>query len=64
MAILVDYVCPTCTGRFESWAAAPPPAAAACPACGASARRAWSPIGLSRGATSGDDPRRTSAAPP
>jgi DNA-directed RNA polymerase subunit RPC12/RpoP len=48
MAILVDYVCRTCAGRFEDWTTTPA-AAPRCPACGAQARRAWSPVGLSRG---------------
>lgn len=50
MPILVDYVCRTCSGRFEDWTATPAPATRRCPACGAQARRAWSPVGLSRGA--------------
>ncbi|GAA4884316.1 hypothetical protein GCM10023403_59730 [Pseudonocardia benzenivorans] len=64
MAILVDYSCPTCAGRFESWSAAPPPATRTCPACGTPARRAWSPVGLSRGAAGGGERRRPPLTPP
>jgi hypothetical protein len=49
VSVLVDYVCPTCAGRFEQWITTPAPATGTCPACGGVARRAWSPIGLTRG---------------
>ncbi|WP_141566227.1 zinc ribbon domain-containing protein [Pseudonocardia sp. N23] len=64
MAILVDYVCPTCTGRFEAWAATPPPTTHRCPACGGPARRAWSPIGLGRGPAAGSERHPLPAAEP
>jgi hypothetical protein len=53
MAILVDYACPACRGRSEQWADNPVPSHAACPACGAQARRAWSPVGLASGSQTG-----------
>jgi hypothetical protein len=46
MAILVDYVCRTCSGRSEAWVPSPPPASRDCPACGAAASRAWAPVGM------------------
>jgi putative FmdB family regulatory protein len=74
MPILVDYACPACRGRTEQWADNPVPSHATCPACGAQARRAWSPVGLASGpdtgrsrpepvvGTAGAGPRRS--APP
>jgi hypothetical protein len=53
MAILVDYACPACRGRSEQWADNPVPSRATCPACGAQARRAWSPVGLASGSETG-----------
>jgi hypothetical protein len=53
MAILVDYTCPACRGRSEQWADNPVPSHAACPACGAQARRAWSPVGLASSSQTG-----------
>jgi putative FmdB family regulatory protein len=53
MAILVDYACPACRGRSEQWADNPVPSHAACPACGAQARRAWSPVGLASSSQTG-----------
>ena len=46
MAILVDYRCRSCAARFEQWVSAPAPHRLACPACGADASRAWSPVAL------------------
>ncbi|GEL22233.1 hypothetical protein PSU4_11870 [Pseudonocardia sulfidoxydans NBRC 16205] len=62
MAILVDYMCPTCAGRFEVRVPVPPPTSRACPACGRTARRAWAPIGLTRGAAR-QSPRPAVAEP-
>src|ERR1700730_7632663 len=53
MAILVDYACPACRGRSEQWADNPVPSQATCPACGAQARRARSPVGLAGGSETG-----------
>jgi hypothetical protein len=50
MPILVDYACLACGGRSEQWADNPVPPDGTCPACGARARRAWSPVGLAGGA--------------
>lgn len=46
MAILVDYRCQSCAGRFEQWVPTPAPHRLVCPACGADAPRAWSPVAL------------------
>lgn len=43
--VLVDYRCDTC-GRHEAVVPRPIPAAKACPACGAQARRLFSSAGL------------------
>ena len=64
MAILVDYVCPTCAGRFEARVAIPPPTSRDCPACGSTARRAWAPVGLSRGGASAPAGPRAATAEP
>ncbi len=53
MAILVDYACAACRGRSELWTDNPVPSHAICPACGAQARRAWSPVGLASGSETG-----------
>jgi putative FmdB family regulatory protein len=53
MPILVDYACPACRDRTEQWADNPVPSHAICPACGAQARRAWSPVGLVSGSKTG-----------
>jgi putative FmdB family regulatory protein len=46
MAILVDYRCRSCAARFEQWVSRPAPHRLICPACGADASRAWSPVAL------------------
>ena len=63
MPILVDYACAACGGRSEQWAEIPVASHRTCPACGARARRAWSPVGLAGGTR---DPERPSSggAPP
>lgn len=49
MSLLVDYRCDRCLGRTEAWVRSPVPATRPCPACGGTAKRAWSPVGLVRG---------------
>lgn len=61
MPLLVDFVCTGCGTRQEHWTPSPPPAAMACPTCGRSARRVWSPIRLGRGAS--QDAASTKASP-
>lgn len=46
MSVAVDYRCGRCGGRHERRVASPPPAVMPCPACGAGARRVWSPLGV------------------
>jgi hypothetical protein len=64
MAILVDYVCRTCTGRVEAWVPSPAPAQRDCPACGAAATRAWAPVGMVSGRSSRARPERAPTASP
>lgn len=49
MAILVDYVCPSCGCREERWTPSPPATTSRCAGCGGESRRAFAAIGLSRG---------------
>jgi hypothetical protein len=55
--IVVDYACRDCGAMSEHWLASPPPTAVACPRCGGSARRRWSPIGLTSTAATRPDTR-------
>jgi hypothetical protein len=67
MSILVDYRCDQCLGRTEAWVPSPVPATWPCPACGAAAKRAWSPVGLLRGPaglSSSTGPAGRAEAPP
>lgn len=66
MAILVDYACSACRGRFEVRVAVPPPPIHSCPACGGHGRRIWAPVGLLRrpGGTSGATNASSSLAGP
>jgi putative FmdB family regulatory protein len=64
MPILVDYACAACGGRSEQWAENPVASHRTCPACGARARRAWSPVGLAGGARDRAGPASTPSDTP
>jgi predicted nucleic acid-binding Zn ribbon protein len=48
--VIVDFLCATCGTTAERVVSSPPPASAACDACGGAARRLFSGVGLLRGA--------------
>jgi hypothetical protein len=46
VSVRVDYLCGHCGGVHERRVASPPPPVAPCVACGADARRMYSPVGV------------------